>query len=33
MTWSEVLFGGFELEQSGEFYHAPIWVQQLQDKT
>ena len=25
-VWLGVLVGGFELEQRGEFYHAPIWV-------
>ncbi|MBD2090643.1 hypothetical protein H6F67_12340 [Microcoleus sp. FACHB-1515] len=25
-VWLGVLLGGFELEQCGEFYHAPIWV-------
>lgn len=25
-VWLGVLFGGFQLEQRGEFYHSPIWV-------
>ncbi len=25
-VWLGVLFGGFQLEQRGEFYESPIWV-------
>ena len=28
-VWLGVLLGGFELEQAGEFYQSPIWVQPL----
>lgn len=25
-VWLSVLFGGFQLEQRGEFYDSPVWV-------
>jgi hypothetical protein len=31
-VWLGVLFGGFQLEQRGEFYESPIWVKRSDDQ-
>ena len=31
-VWLGVLFGGFQLEQRGEFYESPIWVKCSDDR-
>ncbi len=32
-VWLGLLLGGFELEQRGAFYQAPIWVKYFEDQT
>lgn len=31
-VWLGVLFGGFQVEQRGEFYESPVWVKCFDDR-